>query len=187
MSRSLLQRCSAVGELSLGKLWFRSCLAVPVSAVNAAKKRYPAVMVGAESKLPKHFQDMYHSFGQSTGEDLTQLGQAKLAADLHAAVTACIQQQYSAALVRFQIDLTKKTFCILVYWLARTTCEPLFSQSRTAGPCPQCGASCMGGIEADRLGSSCLEGSILPCAVVPGSFLHVPRANQNSPCSASQQ
>lgn len=61
-------------------------------------------MVSANSNplttnMQKHFQDLNDSFGKSTCEDLKELKQEKLAADLHAAVAACIQQQYSAALV----------------------------------------------------------------------------------------
>ena len=58
-----------------------------------------AVMVSAESKLHKHFQDLDDRFGKLTCEDLKELKQEKLAADLHTAVAACLQQQYSAALV----------------------------------------------------------------------------------------
>lgn len=58
-----------------------------------------AVMVSAESKLHKHFQTLNETFGESTCEDLKELKQEKLAADLHAAVAACLHQQYPAALV----------------------------------------------------------------------------------------
>lgn len=63
-------------------------------------KRKRRCMVTAESKMRKHFQDLNDSFGQSTCDDLKELRQEQLAANLHAAVAACTQQQYSAALVR---------------------------------------------------------------------------------------
>lgn len=66
---------------------------------NAARWRNVVVMVSARSKLHQHFQDLNDSFGKSTCEDLKELKEEKLAADLHATVAACLQQQYSAALV----------------------------------------------------------------------------------------
>ena len=68
--------------------------------LNAARWRNIVVMVSRRrSKLHEHFQDLNESFGKSTCEDLKKLKQEKLAADLHAAVAACLQQQYWTALV----------------------------------------------------------------------------------------